>query len=57
MSSPDTSPERDHPPAQLVFVQPTSSGTAVATADHAGERTALAAANVPSAYHTEYTMS
>jgi len=52
----DTSPERDQPPGQPVVIQPTSSVSVGAT-DAAGERTALAGANVPSAYRTEYTMS
>jgi len=51
------SPERDQPPGQPVVIQPTSSVSVTAAADQAGERTALAGANAPSAYRTEYTMS
>jgi len=51
----DPSPERDQP--QPIVIQPSSvSGSAMA-ADQAGERTALAGANDPSAHRTEYTMS
>jgi len=57
LSSPETSPERDCPPGQHVVIQPTSSMSVGATVEQAGERTALAGGNVPSAYRTDYTMS
>ena len=51
------SPERDQLPGQPVVVQPSSSVSVGAAAEQAGERTALAAGSIPSAYHTDYTMS